>query len=510
MVDLRKKLGSFRPSNSPNKGVESSTLVGKFSLPVFILALAALVYALYGFEGPLYRDYGIYLYGGQRMADGVPPYVSIFDHKGPLPVMIAGVGAALAELSNWDDVYAVRFVFFVTGCLSAVAVYLLGDSVFRSRVAGLFAALTFLGFYSFARSVASGPDAKTPMVLFEALSLYLASRKNWFWAGFCGSLALLVWQPMGLSGAGIVVLAITQPREDRYRAAFRTLAGVAVPLLLTGVYYWYEGALDKLVDGMFLFNVLYINRGTSPIFNPTGPISQLVTWYGIMLVPIVVGLCVILRLYFLRPLKYRHAPVLISLPLFALWSLTDFQTPDDFYVFLPYAAIGFGALLAVALRRVETPRLIGAVLAAGLLVVALSNTPVIEGTANQKPSLESQRESAREIQKRFGKDARIVSINAPQVLVFLDEKNPNPYLFTTEGIDSLIAARTPGGFEGWLDEIGNYDPAAIAFFAESQRQLPGAGMTREHKKQLYDWIGPRYHAEKIGVFWLYVKDSPRK
>ncbi|MGI9048057.1 MAG: ArnT family glycosyltransferase [Rubrobacteraceae bacterium] len=479
-------------------------------MPLVILGLATFVYSLYGFEGPLYRDYGIYLYGGQRMADGVPPYVSIFDHKGPLPVMIAGIGAVIAELSNWDDIYAVRLVFFITGCLSVVAVYLLGGSVFRSRVAGLFAALTFLGFYSFARSVASGPDAKTPMVLFEALSLYLASRKSWFWAGFSGSLALLVWQPMGLLAAGVVILAFTQPRDARYRASFRALAGLTVPLVLTVSYYWYEGALDKLADGLFLFNLLYINRGSLPILKPIGPISQLLNWYGIMLVPIVVGLCVILSLYFLRPLKYRYAPILISLPLFALWSLTDFQTPDDFYVFLPYAAIGFGALLAAALRRVETPRLIGVVLAAGLLVAAVANTPVIEGTANQKPSLAAQRESARQIQQKFGRDARLISINAPQVFVFLDQKNPNPYLFTTEGIDRIIAARTPGGFEGWLNELEDYDPEAIAFFAEAQRQLPSAGMTATHKRQLRDWLGPRYHVEKIGVFWLYVKNSPAK
>ena len=477
-------------------------------MPLFVLGLAAVVYALYGFEGPLYRDYGIYLYGGQRMAEGVPPYVSIFDHKGPLPVMLAGIGAALAGLYNLDDVYAVRVVFYVTGCLSAVAVYLLGGGVFRSRAAGLFAALTFLGFYSFARSVASGPDAKTPMVLFEALSLYLASRKSWFWAGFSGSLALLVWQPMGILGAGIMVLAVTQPRVDRYRASFRALAGLALPLALTGAYYWYEGALDELADGLFLFNLLYINRGALPVLNPAGPVGQLLTWYGIMLIPIVVGLCVVLSLYFMRPLRYRYAPVLISLPLFTLWSLTDFQTPDDFYVFLPYAAIGFGALLAAGLRRVENPRLIGAVLGVGLLMAAVASTPAVSGTTNQKPSLEAQRESARQIQERFGKEARIASINAPQVLVFLDRKNPNPYLFTTEGIDRIIAARTPGGFEGWLDELEDYDPQAIAFFAEAQRQMPGAGMTTTHKRQLYGWLEPRYHAEKIGVFWLYVKNSP--
>src|SRR5919202_626868 len=47
---------------------------GEFLPLLVVLALAALVYGLYGFDGPLYRDYGIYLYGGQRMAEGIPPY----------------------------------------------------------------------------------------------------------------------------------------------------------------------------------------------------------------------------------------------------------------------------------------------------------------------------------------------------------------------------------------------------------------------------------------------------
>src|SRR5215210_2261973 len=85
--------------------------LGKLSLPLFILALAALVYSTYGFEGVLLRDYSIYLYSGQRMAEGVPPYVSVFDHKGPLPSMLAGLGVMLSKWLNWDDIYAVRLVF---------------------------------------------------------------------------------------------------------------------------------------------------------------------------------------------------------------------------------------------------------------------------------------------------------------------------------------------------------------------------------------------------------------
>ncbi len=488
---------------------KSRTPSGGAFLPFVVLTLAAFVYGLHGFDGPLYRDYGIYLYGGQRVAEGVPPYVGIFDHKGPLPVMLAGAGVALSGVFGLADVYAARLAFFIVGCLTVVAVYLLGESAFRSRAAGLFAALTFLGFYGFARPVASGPDAKVPMVLFEALSLLLMTRKKWFWAGFCGSVAFLAWQPMGVLPLVSLVLALAQPRGERRDAALRALAGAVAPLAATGAYFWYHGALDDLLDGLILFNLLHVNRGgLPPILAPAGPIREVLSWYGTMLGPLLLGLAVIVSLYFSGPLWRRYASLLFTLPPFAAWSLLDFQTPEDLYPFLPYAAVGFGAFLASVLRRTDTPRPLAALLGAALLAMALVNTPAVGAREVPGPSLQAQQRSAAEIRERFGEDARIVSINAPQVLALLGAENPDPYLFTTEGIDRQIAADVPGGFEGWIESLEAYDPDAIAFFAEAQRQRPESGMTGEHARQLNRWLDSGYRAEKMGTFWLYVKDSP--
>src|SRR5918997_1462442 len=93
-----------------------------WALPLLVLALAVFVYSLYGFDQVLLRDYSIYLYSGQRMAEGIPPYVSVFDHKGPLSPMLAALGVAWSKELNWDDVYTVRLVFYLTACLTAVAV----------------------------------------------------------------------------------------------------------------------------------------------------------------------------------------------------------------------------------------------------------------------------------------------------------------------------------------------------------------------------------------------------
>jgi hypothetical protein len=484
------------------------------ALPLLVFSLAAFVYGLYGFDGVLLRDYSIYLYSGQRVAEGTPPYVGIFDHKGPLPPMLAGLGVALSEQLNWDDIYAVRLVFFVIGCLTVVVVYLLGKSAFRSQTAGLFAALTFLGFFGYAQPVASGPEPKTPMVLFEALSLLLATQKRWFWAGLCSSLAFLVWQPMGTFALVTFLLAITRPKEERYSAALRALAGIVIPLLVTIAYFHYHGALEDFFDGFVLFNVLYLVRGGYSLTSIlAGAASNVLSPYGTMFVPMLIGLSMIFRLYFQRPFQYRFAPILLSFPAPILWSLRDFQLADDFYVFLPYAAVGFGALLASAIRRAKTPRLVVTLLSAILLSVALANTlDAVSANAAYRLTgttvdLHQQREGAAEIEDRFGEDAKLVSIGSPHVLVFLHRENPNPYLWISAGVDQHIEDETPGGFEGWLEELEAYNPDAISFLAKGQT-LFSQQLTTEHRQELMSWLNSSYHTEKIGPWWLFVKNSP--
>jgi hypothetical protein len=553
------------------RSVKKSNLAwtGRLVLPLLVLALAAFVYLLYGFEGVLLRDYSIYLYSGQRMVEGIPPYVSVFDHKGPLSPMLAGLGAMWAKELNWDDVYTVRLVFYAIGCLTVAAVYLLGKSLFESQLAGLFGALTFLGFYGFAQPAASGPEPKTPMVLFQTLSLLLAIQKRWFWAGFFGSLAFLVWPPMAIFPLVAFILAVTSFREERYRAALRALAGIAAPLVVVGVYFYSNDALDDFFDGFILFNFVHLVRGQAPLtWHLAGVASNIVLPYGTMLVPILIGLAMIVRLYFLKPFEYRFAPIVLSFPAPILWSLRDFQLADDFYVFLPYVAVGFGAFLVLAIHHTKAVQLLavllcaililapalwlsrGSLLLAGnlyvfiplvaagfavllvfalyraktslvptvllsgvLLTVALANTlDEVNASASDRLkgtdiSLSQQREGALEVEHRLGEGARLASINSPQVLVLLHRENPNPYLWLTHGVDKAIEVRTPGGFEGWIQELEESDPDAISFFGEGQSLTFSSYLTPEHKQEFFDWLRTRYHAEKIGPWWLYVKNS---
>lgn len=68
--------------------------VGHWLAPLLIFFLAAFVYSLYGFQERMFIDNAMIMYSGQRMAEGIPPYVGIFYNKAPLSPMLVGGGSS--------------------------------------------------------------------------------------------------------------------------------------------------------------------------------------------------------------------------------------------------------------------------------------------------------------------------------------------------------------------------------------------------------------------------------
>ena len=485
------------------------------------------------------RDGALYLYSGQRMAEGVPPYVSVFDHKGPLAPMLAGAGVILSKLLNSDEIMTVRVVFFLMGCLAVISAYLLVSTLFRSQRAGLFAALTFLGFFCFARYATAEPEAKTPMVFFEVLALLLTSQKRWFWAGLCGSLAFLVWQPMVVFPLVTLFLAATQPGGSRSSAVARAASGAGLPVAATAAYFYVEGALYELVNGSILFNLRYLDQEKISSVAPQliKPVRAIFEGYTTILIPIVICAMLTSVVVSLVTLGYLYlpkgparlslgnvvsrdafAPVLLSLPFPVLWSLMDFQGYPDFFVFIPYVAIGFGGFLYFAAGRIEAAdgaslrgvrRSFAPMAYAALTAIAVISSLITIHLRAEVSSLDTtgrgprpgdftyQKRAASEVRERFGEDAKVVSVGVPQLLVLLRDTNPNPYIFIIRGIDREIAAQTPGGFQGWLRELRAYDPDVIAF----------GKTTGRYKAELVYWLGSHYQMEKVGPWLLFVKEG---
>jgi hypothetical protein len=111
-------------------------LRGADPLTAVTCAVALAVYLPHGFDGYLTRDLGLYSYGGQLVAEGVPPYVGTLNRAGPLAQLIPGVGAFVARTVGADDLLGMRVLLMLLSVACVGVAYLLGRDVFRSRAAG--------------------------------------------------------------------------------------------------------------------------------------------------------------------------------------------------------------------------------------------------------------------------------------------------------------------------------------------------------------------------------------
>jgi hypothetical protein len=287
-------------------------------------------------------------------------------------------------------------------------------------------------------------------------------------------------------------------------------------MVLTFLYYLYNGAIGALAQGYLLFNLLRVDRHGDWLWRVIDPEDPGAVWrwnevvrgHELSLVAIFLGLAFVVALAFAKPFRYRYLPILITLPLFVLWTFYDFQSREDFYIILPYAAIGFAGLVTYGLRGLNAPRFVAGLPALVLLLVALVNTPLLGDGKGPGFDLQDQQRSVAELRARFGPEPRVASINAPQPLVLLNQRNPNPFLFTTDRVDREISVETPGGFPGWVDSLKAYDPQVVAYFADGQRQMPEDGMDERNVHELFSWLNAEYRKEKIGNFWYYVKKTP--
>jgi hypothetical protein len=481
--------------------------------PFLLFFLAVIVYGGFGFEGKLLRDDAMFIYGGQRLVDGAVPYVGMFDVKGPIAPMAAGIGVAISRWMEWDDVLGARLVFLFASALAVVGAYFLGSSLFRCRKTGVLSAMAFLGFFDFAREAASGPRAKSLVVLFGIFSLYFAGRKKWFWGGFFGALSALTWQPTGIFLLASFIMALMQPGKERLRAASLSAVGIGLPAAALVLYFYSQGALFELLDGILLFHLNYLVPVNVPaIYHILLPYWAVTRGYTLMALPIAIGLIVIMYLHYSRRALHGSfkgmlrddpfAPVFLSFFPFVAWSALDFQGPADFYVFLPYVAVGFAHFLAILAAHMETRLETGRFAwAGGLVVPAICLALTVAAAADIRHRSESgyldQVATADAIEQRFGEDLKLLSIGCPEALVVMGRTNPNPYPVLIGGMDRRIHATTLGGFEGWLMELAFYDADVIAFG-------PTGG---PHERRLMQWIESRYHEEKMGPWKLYIRDT---
>lgn len=441
--------------------------------------LAALgIYTRYSIYGSLSRDESIYVYGGQRMAHGTPPYVSIFDPKSPLATMICGFGAALGRLLNRDSILLIRLLFFGCALLTVLAVYLLVLQLWHSVLGALAAAVTFASFKGFAQDALPGPDAKTPGILFAVLAMWLAVRRQWFLAAFASSLAFLVWQPLFFYPLMVMVAAVVLAApQRRWFALAISAAGAAIPLALVFAYFAAEGAVGTFMESAFQFPLEGVHRGHQTVTGRIAHIARVVrTYYDFSGVLFAVGLVLIAVLVvavFVRAgsrwLDALRDPlvliVLLTLLGEAAYACSDFQSYPDLFPLLPYPAVGLGGAVAMATRLARRPAAMrafaGATLVAALALTGLSCWWFSHAKGNNE-QLRAERATACAVNRVIVPGTRLYALGDPMPLAMTYRRNPDRFIFLGSGVAAWkIKHHLSGDFGAWTDQVATSGASVI-------------------------------------------------
>lgn len=480
------------------------------SSPATLLSLAllaAVAWSLFGFEGFLYRDDAVYVYGGQRLLAGEMPYSAIFDHKTPLAVVLCAAGSGLGRLCGVDDLLGARLLFGLLCVVSVPMLFVLVRDLTRSPIAGWIAALALIATWSYGRQAIAGPNAKTPYVFFEIWFLLAASRQRWFQAGIAGALATWVWQPgVGFLAVGGGVLVLQWWKNGRSansrKAAWSFLLGIATPTLPLLAWFTVTGALGPLLEGSTFFNLRYLRReeiGLLERFTRPWVVAwQTNAWMGPALCA---GLAAVIGLLGVRARREetdsRWRVIVASFPVIVLFALLDFQGAADFYPFLPFAALGLGWLVARILACI-TPLDLRQVLTAFLLLGLSAATLQLYHTRREHQWL-TQRYLGRWVLQTYGAKASALTIGLPEFLVATKQTNPNRYVFILNGIDNLIATETEDGFAGWIAQLEATRPAYVTWGPTE--------LSAENEALLNGWLEAHYKERTFG-YWTVFERVP--
>lgn len=470
-----------------------ATLVG-FAV---VTVLAAVRYLAAGLDGRLDADAGIYAYGGQQAAEGVPPYVSVLNRSGPLGHLVPGAAALLARWTGGDDLTAMRLLYMALSVATVGLVYLLALWTLRSHRAGLVAGFVMLSFHGFAAYASFGPREKTLLVFFLVSTLALAARGAWLLTGVGIAAATLTWQPVFvIAFAAVVAMALLRRREPgeagRLAALVRIALGGLVPTLLTVAAYAALGQLRVALDAFVLINLRYTAQ--SGVIDKWPSVVKVLTRHeGPSALFLVAGLVVLLALAVATALRARGTRSLappdatlvglgVAAAMAAAWSVRAMGSWPDLFVFLPLAAVGVAGLVPLADRVLPSP----SALVVAVVLIALAAASAVSNTAwlRENRELQTQREVADRINATLGPDATVLGVGASEVLVVMDKRNPIRFQNYGGGLKTYYRENLPGGLRGLARRIDRIQPDLIV-----TRSGAAAGSWRRPFMGSYEQVG---------------------
>jgi hypothetical protein len=440
------------------------------------LVIAVVLFSRYSIHDLLSRDESIYVYGGQRLTHGVAPYVSIMDPKGPISTLLCGLGAGIAKLFGGNDLMVIRGLFLIISLLCVLAVYAIVVQFWQSVVGGVVAATVFAAFQGFAHDAIAGPDAKVPGILCLLLAMWLGARRHWYWAACTASLAFFTWQPFFPFPLVAVIGAAVWAVGERRKAVGLAIAGAATPLVALLVYFSAAGALGTFINSAFVFPLRGVRRSHETVDQRIHRIIHVVSasyrfsgnllWAGMLLLVLVWVASLLRDRTQLRAALTSPLTLLIFITFLAEvgYACYDFQGYPDVFPLLPYAAIGFGGAVALAMHLVPRPRpaqVVGATALTAAAALAIGSAVLFTDAPDNRDGLYGEQAAACAIKLALVPGTSVYSLGDPTPLVLLRRANPDHYIFLGSGLDVWKVKHTKDGFLGWVEQIAANNPSVV-------------------------------------------------
>ncbi len=468
------------------------------------------------FVQPESGDQSIWDYIAQAILRGQLPYRDVVEIKTPLSAYLSACMMALLRPLGVNDVIAIRLLYILlVGALAATTFYV-AKIYLKSRAIGMIAVLTLLMSDHFISWMFSGTEPKLWMILFGLFTLLLIANDRPFLAGVCSMLSFLSWQP-GLLFTGTAMLVfsnyLTRWRDGR---AMKVLAGASLPLLITIVYFYANGALDDL----WRWTIEYNYKVYAPMTHKADSVSHVAAiFYRVfryeIILPILsfIGLVILIKdrakARFNRQLTTHEQNLFIDalwIPpvVYLLFCFINLQAGPDLIPLFPFVGIfaGFGLLrFSQGLQqKFTTPQNLIAgwlpkLAAIVMLIIALWNGYSFWRVKGSP--LREQIESLETIKNALNDNATIYAHGATEVLVLLNKPNANPYIFLDFGKDDFIAAQM---HEGFGKVIANFE-------AQKPKIVILARLRKvEHKDELKEWVETYYNKiADIGYDEAYIR-----
>ncbi len=414
-------------------------------------------------QQPISFDNQIYIYIAERVASGVPPHVSLVDHKHALASIVSGIGIAGGRFFGLDDVMSVRLCSMAFAASVPVGIWMVGFALTRNAIVAHLSAFIALTFDDFYLQAAMGLRPQVFMTAFMTFALAMLAKKRLVATGACAIAAFLCWQPALLISGGILVALVIGERPVASIAKF--VAGVLLVLVPYELYFLYHGALDVQLQqsyGMAGDVTAYV----APTLTDSLYFILRDTYWGLgykiflpaLYLLFIAGLAIEV---YARPREAwqvaRTSPVTTAVVFCALLSLgftfIDHQAYPDRYFLQPFIALANGIALGLGFTRLllfivgsEVMKLRVSAALFMLGVIALFTVKEPTKFYGHPYTLDSQRKLADRIDELRTRYGSLWAVGCPHLLALHREPNFDSIGMVIDSrVRSYAASRSPDG-----------------------------------------------------------------